>query len=378
MGGVLTSSYFPQARASGLPSSSFFVNRLSPGSVVVDCEIYPDHDRRSSLDPGSAARLLESQAYEADSVLRSGSLTCFITSFVVASVPSRGREAFQDAFSAPAYPPAGHGYGENMPGQYEDGMIPMPMNVPPPGPDQPVRGPSHHPNWPPPPREVLAGIEEQQQQQQQLQQQHQLQHHLQGWVPLLPVPAGAEEPSFDENPWQFAPGFPEEEQRTRQPPPHLPPMPEMVQHQQAWQHHNCEGYDGGAWRPPPRTPLMPEMGQHQRSWQHHNAEVYDGGARQTSDRTDFSAYQDSGMPVSRRAHNPDARHRMRRKSPTRKSKRTDSAVMDGWMDWGAMDDEWGNDGKWERTTRPDAGMQREGHSGKAGHGDRRKPRDEHR
>ena len=367
---VLTSSYFPQARASGLPSSSFFVKRLSPGSVIADCEIYPDHDRPSSLDPGSAARLLESQAYETDSVLRSGSLTCFITSFVVARMPSRRREAFEDPFFAPAYPPAGHGYGENMPGQYEDGMIPMPMNVPPLSPDQPVWGPSHHPNWPPRPREMLAtrglGGEEQQQQQQQLQ----LQLQLQGW-------AGAEEPNFDENPWQLAPGFPEEEERTRQTPPHLHLMPDMGQHQQAWQHHDWEGYDGGAWRPPPHTPLMPEMGQHQQSWQHHNGEVYDGGARQTSDRTDFSAYQDSAMPVSRRAHDPDARHRLRRKSSTRKSKRTGSAVRDGWMDGGAMDNEWGNDEKWQ-VTRRDAGLRREGHSEKAGHGDRRKPRDEHR
>ncbi len=70
------------ANASGLPPSSFVIQQLFPGSVIVVCDIQADPSHRGP-DPESAAIDLLQQAGNPISVLRSGSLTRFITDFAI-------------------------------------------------------------------------------------------------------------------------------------------------------------------------------------------------------------------------------------------------------------------------------------------------------
>ena len=70
------------ANASGLPPSSFVLKRLSPGSVLVDCDIYPDPAQRGP-DPVSAAINLEQQTHDPNSKLRAGSLTRFASGIAI-------------------------------------------------------------------------------------------------------------------------------------------------------------------------------------------------------------------------------------------------------------------------------------------------------
>jgi hypothetical protein len=75
------------ANASGLPPSSFVIQRLFPGSVIVVCDIHADPSHRGPV-PESAAIDLLKQAGNPISVLRSGSLTRFITDFAISGSSS--------------------------------------------------------------------------------------------------------------------------------------------------------------------------------------------------------------------------------------------------------------------------------------------------
>jgi hypothetical protein len=89
------------ANACQLPPSSFVVKRLSPGSVIVLCEIYPDNGRLGP-DPGSAAADLQEQAGHAESKLRKGSLTRFISEINIVSrsqVKCKSRQCFVQYFA---------------------------------------------------------------------------------------------------------------------------------------------------------------------------------------------------------------------------------------------------------------------------------------
>ena len=70
------------ANACGLPPSSFVLKRLSPGSVLVDCDIHPDPAQRGP-DPVSAAISLEQQTRDPNSPLRAGSLTRFASGITI-------------------------------------------------------------------------------------------------------------------------------------------------------------------------------------------------------------------------------------------------------------------------------------------------------
>jgi len=206
-------SHFLQSQASGLPASSFLVKQLSPGSVVVDCEIYPDYDNPMSPDPESAARILEAQVHEPDSRLRAGWLTTFISSLTVSHLPGDDQVEFNGNFEfhshSPVFPTVDESnrIPESTPAQgffkfayprFEGGHEFQTQWAAP-----------HQQHWPPPPREVLPSLSGPDAAQQ-------------GWVPLenafevsnyeqqprqLPgqfemMDGVAEELNYDAAPWQ--------------------------------------------------------------------------------------------------------------------------------------------------------------------------------
>ena len=104
------------ANASGLPPSSFVLKRLSPGSVLVDCDIHPDPAQRGP-DPVSAAIILEQQTRDPNSQLRTGSLTRFASGMTISQSQRVGSfspfSSTMSARSSASYPdPATRGQVE--------------------------------------------------------------------------------------------------------------------------------------------------------------------------------------------------------------------------------------------------------------------------
>lgn len=70
------------AHASGLPPTNFKVKKMSPGSIVIDTEITPNHSGNFP-DPDMVAKDLERQLHDINSALRSGSITYFAESIII-------------------------------------------------------------------------------------------------------------------------------------------------------------------------------------------------------------------------------------------------------------------------------------------------------
>ena len=100
------------ANASGLPPSSFVIKRLCPGSVIVYCDIHPDPSDRGP-DPESAAINLQQQVGNPASVLRSGSLTQFITGFVISGSAGSLKNNANLAAERPVISPRSLTHGPN-------------------------------------------------------------------------------------------------------------------------------------------------------------------------------------------------------------------------------------------------------------------------
>lgn len=79
--------YNDLARASNQPASLFLIKNLSPGSIIVDVDIFPDSSGNSK-EPSVIAQDLERQAKDPNSLLRSGKLSSCTSTLLVVPVPS--------------------------------------------------------------------------------------------------------------------------------------------------------------------------------------------------------------------------------------------------------------------------------------------------